>query len=543
MEVVVIISVVILPVILSLWKVRKTHYAKTTDDFFLANKTMDSSDFVNTTVSYGYQIAALSLFASWGYFYGFWTVWVPVFWLFGFYLLQWFNNTDRLTKFFNNHNGRTLHGFLADHYKSPLLGKLAAFASILGLSGTAFFEAEFTSNVISNATFQTNTNFWFLFLFLFFVFIVLAYILYGGLKTIVITNKAQLSFGFVFFNLFMNYLFIKIIQNGFVYTGMILMVLSLLSVLVLNILYPKLNQLYPSSFLSKYSFTLSTSLIIYVVTFIYAVAFQTQTIIPLDSFSFFIKEQQFSNIFSLGGLSMVSLLLANGLWQIVDVSTWQRFAAMKDENIRKQEISKTLGFVGWYSSITWFIAILFGMGLKYTGLNISDAWTALLEFTNLLLNSNLWTDQLFVIILFFSMIFIMFSTLDSIISVISYTTYFDVVTDKQKTLKGARIWTLVYTVVFLALYYFVRLNVSTVDSILYTFYSFQLALFPAVLVMLLEKNVSKKAIISSIIFGFIGTFIPLYFNSDAINPYNSAAIFSVGFSLTALYIVNKLNSK
>jgi hypothetical protein len=542
MNKIIVAIVVLLPLILSLWKVGKSNIAKNTLDFFLANRKIDSKDFINTTVSYSYQVASISLFASWGYFYGFWTIWVPMFWGLGFYLLEWLNNTGRLDIFYENHHGNTLHGFLRDQFRSPNLGKLAAIASVLGLSGTAFFEAEFTSNIISHAVFPNNSHIWFLILFFFFVGIVLAYILWGGLKTIVITNKAQLSFGFIFFNLFSVYLFDKILLNHFIYTALILYCFAFLSIVSLNILYPKLHKLYPNNFSSIYSRTLITTLFIYIIGFI-VVSFQIKGLIPVDSLGFFLKEQQFSNVFSLGGLSMISLLLANGLWQIVDVSTWQRLAAVNEEKVTKKEISKTLRFIGWYSAITWIIAILFGMGLKYVGLQLGDASTALQNFTSISLLNGTWVDKIFILILFMSMIFIAFSTIDSIISVISYTAYYDLISLKQRTLKGARFWTIAYTVIFLIIYYIVRQEVSTIDSILYTFYSFQLALFPLIISVLLNKKMTNKASYLSILFGFIGTSIPLFINTAIINPYTSAAIFSIGLSSISLIVLNLLTKK
>jgi hypothetical protein len=547
-----IIGVVLLPILMFLTKVRKTQAATNVSDFFLADKKMGSSDFINSTVAYGYQIAAVSLFATWGYTYGFWTIWVPLFWVLGFYILKWLNDRNNLDLFFAENNGKTIHGFLDQESgksrngnESPktstsLVGKIAALASILGLSGTAFFEAEFTSKIISNAVFPGNATSWFIGLFVFFVGVALTYILYGGLKTVTETDGIKLSMGFIFFNLFVLYVFIKIIQNGNLYTGGILCALSAVSILCLNLLYPQLKNLYPDMFSRKYSSTLMFSLLIYIVGIVYAGYYSANGFNVTDSIAIFMKNQQTNNVFSLGPLSMVSLLLANGLWQIVDVSSWQRLAALNQERITKPEISKTLVFIGWYSGITWLVAIFFGMGLKYVGLKIPDAFTAIQDFTAISIKSGSMIDQLFIMGLFVSMIFIMFSTLDSLLSAISYTVYYDVVSRDKKNLKSARIATFSYTLIFLVIYYFVRQKVSTIDNILYTFYSFQLALFAPVLAVLFGKRVSKFAVIASIVTGSACALIPLFINSEAVNPYTSSAIFSVIPSILVLWLVNFL---
>lgn len=407
------------------------------------------------------------------------------------------------------------------------------------MSGTAFFEAEFTSKVISNAVFPDSNNIWFIGLFIFFVGVALTYIIYGGLKTVSETDGVKLSMGFIFFNLFVLYVFIKVIQTGNLYTGGILCILSAASILGLNILYPQLRNLYPDNFSEKYSTTLIISLLIYVVGVCYAGYYLASGFNIIDSLSIFMKNQQAENIFSLGYLSMVSLLLANGLWQVVDVSSWQRLAALNQDRIDKSEISKTLVFIGWYSGITWLVAIFFGMGLKYVGLKIPDAYTAIQDFTSISIRSGSAIDQAFIMGLFISMIFIMFSTLDSLISAISYTVYYDIVSKDKKNLRSARISTLSYTLIFLVVYYFLRQKISTIDSILYTFYSFQLSLFAPVTAILFGWKTSKFSIILSIITGSACALIPLLINSETINPYTASAIFSVVPSIFVLFITNQ----
>ena len=70
---------------------------------------------------------------------------------------------------------------------------IAAIASMIGLSGTAFFEAEFTSDIIA-ATVAKDIPYLNHYIFLFFVLIALFYIVRGGLKTVIETDKLQLKF-------------------------------------------------------------------------------------------------------------------------------------------------------------------------------------------------------------------------------------------------------------------------------------------------------------------------------------------------------------
>ncbi|MBL7074925.1 hypothetical protein ISS37_06780 [candidate division KSB1 bacterium] len=175
----------------------------------MADKKINNNEFLNTTVAYAYQIAAISLFASWGYIYGFWTIWVAVFWFLGFFLLKKLNDYDLLKKYIQSESTLSIHGFLAKKYKSGNVARIAAIASMLGLSGTAFFEAEFTSNIIISAVNTTQGQSLFMLLFFIFVVVALIYIVVGGFKAVVETDRIQLSFGFIAFSIFLVLTYIK----------------------------------------------------------------------------------------------------------------------------------------------------------------------------------------------------------------------------------------------------------------------------------------------------------------------------------------------
>ncbi len=132
-------------------KIVNNNKATTVSNYFFADRTTDSDDFINSTVAYGYQIAALALFASWGYVYGFWTIWVPVFWGLGFLLLKYLHDSGKLDVFLNSKENLTIHGFLSKVYKNKNISIIAGIATLIGLSGTAFFEAEFTSDIITSS--------------------------------------------------------------------------------------------------------------------------------------------------------------------------------------------------------------------------------------------------------------------------------------------------------------------------------------------------------------------------------------------------------
>lgn len=529
--------IVTFPIFLFLWKLKKIGWAETVQEFFLADKKVDNNEFVATTVAYGYQIAAISLFASWGYVYGFWTIWVPVFWGIGFQLLRILNDRGYLKKYIGSESTISIHGFLAKSYRSRRLAQLAAMASMVGLSGTAFFEAEFTSSIIVATVGQEQV----LSLVLFFIFVIIAliYIVIGGFSAVVATDKIQLAFGFIAFAAFSVITFYKVISNGFIYTGLILFLLTFLCLLALNVLFRNLNRINPDVFPQKFNPVLGISLLVFCIgaVFIFASSIASNT--TKDSLSFFLTEQKFSSPLSLGVLSLLSLLLANGLWQIVDISNWQRMASLKYSDELRLELSKTLTFVSLYSPLTWIIAIFFGMSLRFVGLDLPDAWIALQRLASDSFSSESILDNAYILLLIFSMISIMYSTLDSLISSVSYTCYYDIILqgnlEERADLRKARMWTIMYTVTFFVIYIITRRFVSGVDNILYTFYSFQLALFPAIVCTFICKRVNKLSAFLSVIGGSALCLTVLIINSESINPYTAAATFTV-VGATLIYL-------
>lgn len=540
------ILIVSFPVLYFLSQLRKIPTIKTTKDFFLADKQIKSNEFLDTTVAYAYQIAAISLFASWGYVYGIWTIWVPLFWGMGFWLLKILNDKGILTKYVKSNSTLSIHGFLGKKYKSKQVAQIAAFASLLGLSGTAFFEAEFTSDVIISASVPNNNLHLFSALFFIFVVVALCYIIIGGFKAVVATDKIQLSFGFMSISSFVVLTYIKVINNGYLYTGVILFLLSLLSLLFLNVLYGKFKDINPEIFPKRLSPTLFISLAIFVLGGIIIIYKISRGIGTKDSFGFFFREQKCGEILSLGLLPMLSLLLANGLWQIVDISNWQRLASLEYRDDTQAILSKTLAFISWYSPITWLLAIFFGMSLRYTGFDVPDAWTALQKLAYDSFQSKNVFDNIYILIFVFGMISIMYSTLDSLISSVSYTTYYDIILKgnikEAGRLSMSRVWTVIYTLLFFAIYLIVRFFVEGVDKILYTFYSFQLALFPAIISVFVNKKINVLSAYLSIIFGGLLCLIPLFVDTETINPYSASATFSV-FGSIIIYYIFSFNSK
>jgi Na+/proline symporter len=532
---IILLIVIAIPVLLSLISLLKINLPTDLEGFFYANRTVDSKQFIDTTVAYAFQIAAISLFATWGYMYGFWTLWVPLFWYGGYRLLKWLNDNDYLDSFLDSREGETIHGFIAKKYKWKYLSLIAGVATLIGLSGTAFFEAEFVSNSITEVIPNTASGSHLLVFFIF-VLIALLYIIIGGFKAIIWTDSIQLKTGFIAILSFIGITFGKAISNGYYWSGSILLFLTITLMIILLFRYKQLYILNPQIFKNKISTTFLIGVIVLVISLLVSLIVSDKEP-SQDTFLSFFSSQNFKNPLSLGFPAILSLFIANFLWQIVDISNWQRLSSYDTKSSNKQMLSKSISFASFYSPLTWIIAIFLGMAFKYVNADISSGWTVLQDISIHYFNSNILLDNAYIIILLFGMIMIMFSTLDSLISSISYTVYEDIVNVIKKgklTIKGARIWTVIFTLFFFFFYIYARTRISEIDKILYAFYSFQIALFPTIFFLLIKKQSSIISAVSSISSGILASILVLVY----IDPYVYAALVVFIVSMLFYFLPN-----
>ena len=74
---------------------------KSTDysDYHYGCRTIKLNQFTDSTVMYALQVAAITLFATWGYSAGFWAILVPIFWMIGYLLLAYTIDKGALDNF------------------------------------------------------------------------------------------------------------------------------------------------------------------------------------------------------------------------------------------------------------------------------------------------------------------------------------------------------------------------------------------------------------------------------------------------------------
>ena len=167
-------------------------------EFHYASRKLTPQEYVDTTLMYAFQVAAIALFATWGYLYGIVAILVPIFWGLGYLIIAWLFHSGRLDDFIRSDNFGTLHQFIAQGGKYKHVGRLAAVLTLFAIAGPAMFEAFFTASVVERAAKQSATVSTSALAILFLVFSAI-YMLRGGYAGAVRLDRIQLATGYVGF--------------------------------------------------------------------------------------------------------------------------------------------------------------------------------------------------------------------------------------------------------------------------------------------------------------------------------------------------------
>ena len=526
--VIAVFSATILPLVAYLYMgFHRRSHTSDAEDFFVYKRTLDYKDFANTSVGYALQMAAIFLFADWGYRYGFGGFWVPVFWLLGYLLLYLL--IPKLGPFISK--TWTLHGFLRNRFGSPMLQVVAALATILGLWGTMMVEVDYCTSVYQSflgTDWQQGGTF---VLGLFFLAFGVSYVVYGGYKATVNNERLQVPIAYTFFLIVILVLLTMVRNAG--YEKEFGIIWYILLFLFLLMIFAKMNLIGRSK-ASREPYFADKQIIIPVFGILFLLLLRLITT-QAESVSFAQMPGLYENISAQakaqGIVALVSLFVANFFWMPVDISTWQRISSIHvdpslPESRRFTPIKKGVFRVMLESPISWGFGVVFGMTLKYSGLFAvqDDAASGISKFTEALTNfqiqgMGIGNNVSFLFPIFIvAMIAIMLSTIDELLSAITFTAFDDVIERREgsiengalgrRALNKARLTTLGICVVGAFVYYGFRYIYKVeIATVLYTFYSSQLALFPSVFGSLYGKKRMGVAAIWSIILGIVAAFV------------------------------------
>lgn len=539
---------------------------RTYDEYHYAGRTISPESYVDSTVAYALQVAVLTLFATWGFLFGVWTIWVPIFWGGGYYLLSRLVERGTLDGFLRQKQLGTIHQFLSDKSQFPLLGALAALASLLGIAGPAMYEAEFAGKMvarlgtaIAQPPMESDLiDSYAVFFFAGFLILSAAYMLYGGFLAIVRTDVYQLAIGYCCFSVAMALLLYDVGRyNAFLPSLVILLIFNVMSI---GLFWYWKSHIYNRTQHGRFH----PSMIPLLVAIIsYALSLAAILISPNENKGDIIsgnawysiwKDQQAGSPFSLGFFSLLSLLIANGLYQIVDIGQWQRLGSVKlgsDFEASRRTLVRAIRVIMVYSPASWLMAILFGMTLRYVSVDIAaDPYDA---FSTLLLayqGGGEASGQLLVLLFVVAIIAIMLSTVDSLVSCITLTIHNDWlsrISQRFRTLGAGRICTVVFLVMSFVLYRWLASRVTNFADVLYCCWSFQIALFPVVIAAFLDRLKSGWIGVLSVLLGMIGAVAPVLIGDRlvpqigfALTPYEHSPILALLLSSLVLIVFGTL---
>ena len=512
---------------------------KTLDEYHTADHKIQPHAFIDSSVAYGLQVAALTLFATWGFQYGFWVIWVPLFWMMGYIFLAKLITKGVLDDILISQETDTIHGFIGKRL-SPSLTYYASFISLVAIIGTAMYEANFAGSFSSDILFSaTNSEInsqmkhnLEIVLFASFVLVAASYMILAGFRAIVYTDRVQLFIGLLSFSGVLSLLSIKNAQNGFKSLSLMLILLTILLLVALSI-YWHFQAIPDSPSICKFriSWALLSIFTILVISIIAILAYGTnnQEFKSLNAINF-------SSPFGFGWALLLNLFVANSLYQIVDVGQYQRLISVdtnhKDIDTTRSSLARANTTIGLYSAFSWFLAIIFGILLKafFYGSEV-DAYSIVTHFGISLLNGDLLSTVMLLLLLL-SILCLMFSSLDSYIAGISFTIDTDIASRifKTKSLFRPRIVTAILMIVgfsiisYLFPYLKSKYGFEYVAEFLYLCWAFQICLLPLIIGAFFRINTSAWLYFLSVTIGIIAALIP--FLRDVYSVYQYSAWFA-----------------
>ncbi len=517
--------------------------------YFLYERNLDTDGFVKVTVGYSLQVAALALFFYWTFNYGaVGPTLVCVAWGSGYFLVARALERGRLSAFLGSGRSTaedptpTIHGYIgaavaADHrfgLKSLTIAAVA-LASIIGLGGTMMAEIDYGVGFLTQALGLTHppsatlpptsishippiTNILIAAAILTFTIL---YVLWGGYRSAVATDRVQVPFAYVSFALFT--LGVAVETAGFRERSGVSFALLIFGLVIGLLLWRRLRliQLVSSEDVQGRLSALFTFVPILIFTII-SIIVVSNTGRGWDLSSLYLvvapDEAPFLG-FHLWGL--VALLTVNLMWQFVDISSLQRLQSLEsapplaDGRLPAAEILRAMGVE---AGLGWFLIIVSAIILRSAGLRY-DWFVADMAGSP----SLLWLVPLFI----FTVFVYMLSTISGFISALSYISFYDIVpvltgqqgedikeTDriaKAERLRRPRATTIGVISLMLLFYTFLRLLVPNqqIGSVLYAIYAFQIVIMPSVIIVLFRERwrLYPSAVIGSVLVGIFTAYL------------------------------------
>ncbi len=335
------------------------------EDFFLARNRVSPVEFSNTSIAYGFQIASISIFIAWGYHYGLGAFVNPIFWGLGIVLFSLV--LARTHSFFSK--AQSLHGFLGKQYQSKSITTLAAFITLVGFLGAFTAELVWGSSVLriifnepSHIQIAMTTM----------AVFVLIYVLRAGQVSVVKTDQYQLIFAYASFLTLLVFL-ISLLHKGDETTRAVGFLTSLTGLILLSLVALSIYRQLQSA--SQNDEHLATKILFGLVALTILGLLINVALFTSDAGT--VKELSGERnllSFELGAMNLLSLALLPLFWQFADVTMWQRLSSVRGIGSQDthvfSEVKRGLLRYALESPVTWILAILCGIALRYGPIDV-----------------------------------------------------------------------------------------------------------------------------------------------------------------------------
>lgn len=516
-----------LPFVLSLFvAIHPRSRPKTIDDYFLYSRSLRPEDFVKTSVGYSLQAAAIVLFLMWSLNYGAVVLFIPVAWSLGYVLMMLAVKIGVLDHFLKSPTSSTttIHGYVGSAARARLQRPLVlvlALTTVVGIGGTLVAEIDYAlSLVLPTLGFAHGPNAIFISTgaLLGVLFFTACYVLWGGYKAVVETDKVQVP---------LSYMSMCLVLFGV--TGLAAsaghrteaIIITSAAVVLLWLFYMSRGRIARTeSEYPRWRDRLLFWTLIIVGLFTLAFCFNGTQTSPA-ALSFFVHHDHFLGF---GLVGAISLILANIIWQFVDISSLQRLQSLDfprgndaDLGPARRKVLAGLRATAVEAGGGWVIVILLAFALKAAGVGSThaDASTFFREVSGIAL--------VITPLLVFALICFALSTIDGFISAIAYVAYYDVHqpndsgASESRRLATARITTFLAVGVIYGAYVLLKWYLSKQEDpsspglllgqVLYAIYAVQISIGPIVLVRLFAPSlVSGVAGVASVATGWVAAF-------------------------------------
>ncbi len=510
-------------------------------EYHYASRRLEPQEYVDTTLMYALQVAAIALFATWGYLYGLSAVLVPLFWGLGYLIIAHLVRTGRLDEFIRSDSFGTLHQFIGWGGKYPVVSKLAAVLTLLAISGPAMFEAFFTASVVER-TLASQGGISASALAVLFLAFSTIYMLRGGYTGAVRLDRIQLATGYLAFVALAAGLLLSVSKPA---TATPVIALSFVLVgCTVTIFVGRWRHGRLVGRRDSFGMACTGVAALCALTplgFAITLHGASDSMVSLRSVLF-------PDTFS--PLAILSLLVANALYQLVDVGQWQRLLSLNpftQGNERARDIViGSLKNIAVASPLTWVIAIVFGATLKTISVD-ADAYQATYLLVDHILSLQPLAKNVLLTLLMVSLVAIMLSTIDALVSATGFTITNDIFgrnPDNSPKLAFDRIVTLITLVTQLAFYLVVKkLSGDKTDAVLYLCWSFQIAFAPSVWAALSRRDFGQPALLASLCIGILAAVGPLLaLGPDSVYEYSPwCALVGAVAGLYAPVLFNRAN--